>query len=468
MNLYRIAHIKRFIELVDGDSKFLEDARSKPEVRQQLLDDAGLDLDAADLTPFWVILEMGLVSKDVFIQQMQQFATHPLWSEWREWSRQQLLHHQQDIERAVSNGDKRVNASRTRQLARVQSEVLQEGVLTISPLFAFELSMGCSAQCWFCAFDPPPLRGWFAYTEEHGKIWVELLKTAWELFGPGCSSSVCYHATDPTDNPDYSLFTRDFLNIFGALPQTTTARPLKNTAWTREVLLMHQEGSSGHVDRFSVLSTQALYKIHKAFSPEELLNVRMVLHNEGTLNKVISGRTLDKQGQLSEETQAESLPDESVVTLPQYSIECTCGYLVNMVEQSIKLISPCNASEQWPRGYKIHKAGTFRNASDFRNFINSSIEECMPEHLAKDDFIAFREGLQYEPCVDGFSLTSRYRKHDMLGNQHFSRLGELLLEGNHTTGEVTDMLIKNGMPMLSAISWLDELYQGGLLEVRNN
>ena len=36
---------------------------------------------------------------------------------------------------------------------------------------------------------------------------------------------------------------------------------------------------------------------------------------------------------------------------PIGTIECTCGYLVNMVDRTIRLITPCTVSERWPLGY---------------------------------------------------------------------------------------------------------------------
>jgi radical SAM family RiPP maturation amino acid epimerase len=349
-------------------------------------------------------------------------------------------------------------------LARIQSDVFTEGALTLSPLFAFELSMGCSAQCWFCGLDPPPLQGWFPYSEKHSSLWRDLLNTSWEIFGAGCRSAVCYHATEPTDNPDYLHFLRDFHEIFGSFPQTTTSRPLKDITWTRELFAM-QAGCEGTVDRFSVMTPQSLHKIHEAFTPEELLNVRMVIQNEVTLGKAMSGRTIDRTdvSPAKSSTGSAALKD-SCAGLQQMTIECTCGYLVNMVEQSIKLISPCNASPRWPLGYEVHAEGTFQDATEFKTFILKSIETCMPAHLGPNDRLAFRPGLTYEKHDDGFSLISRYRHHDLRGNLHFVKLGELLLKGDSTTREVTDTLINEGMPIFSVVSWLDKIYQGGLLD----
>ena len=41
------------------------------------------------------------------------------------------------------------------------------------------------------------------------------------------------------------------------------------------------------------------------------------------------------------------------------TIACVSGFLFNMVERNVRLISPCNASERWPLGYRIYDEGTF-------------------------------------------------------------------------------------------------------------
>ena len=64
----------------------------------------------------------------------------------------------------------------------------------------------------------------------------------------------------------------------------------------------------------------------------------------------------------------------------QGTIECTCGYLVNMLDRTVKLVSPCFASERWPLGYIVHAEGTFSDASEFRDVLLRCVDEAMPEH----------------------------------------------------------------------------------------
>ena len=177
------------------------------------------------------------------------------------------------------------------------------------------------------------------------------------------------------------------------------------------------EPPTGNFNRFSVLNKQSLRKIHQTFTPEELLKVQLVNRDEGTGTNELSMIIRDNSRAFWNQPLPSVDAGQVYTNLPrQRSIECTCGYLVNMVERSIKLISPCNPSVRWPLGYEVFAEGTFQNAEEFKEFILESIETCMPEHLGPNDILAFRPDLRYEKYDDGFSLVARLRRHDLRGN----------------------------------------------------
>ncbi|HIJ95376.1 MAG TPA: radical SAM family RiPP maturation amino acid epimerase [Desulfuromonadales bacterium] len=457
-----VAHIKRFLELLEGDPDFRREAMADPSGHQQLLDKAGIRLPAAALAPFWDLLEKDDLLSMGREELSQEIQDHSLGQEWIEWTDARTAQRDACLSEWESTGNRRLDLWRTRQQARAVSESFDknEARSMIFPLFAFELSKGCSMQCWFCALAPPPLQGNFLYTPDNRQLWGDILVTARTLFGDGCKVSTCYHATEPSDNPDYFKFMRDFHAHFGMIPQTTTAAPLRNRAWTDELLSFRDEWPL-IADRFSVLSRSVLQRIHQEFTPEELLNVTLTLQNEGALReKISSGRTLHTPCCTATRLDQSGSGPEPVST-PRLTIECTCGYLVNMVDRTIKLISPCNASERWPLGYQIHLEGAFEDAAGFRVFIERSIDECMPASLKNDLLLSFRADLVYEPGDVGFTLISRYTRHEIKGNRHMRLLGDLVQQGNLSVNDVTARLIETGMPALSAISWLNRLYQSG-------
>jgi radical SAM family RiPP maturation amino acid epimerase len=462
-----LPHIKRFVEVVNGDPDFRQAALETPGARQRLLDEAGIHLSSEDLAPFWQILERGPESARNQAELVGLLAAYPLGRLWIQHRQEMEAKQKESLRDWAPTGHPRITAWRRRNIARVHSESLHGNTQQVFPLFAFELSKGCSPQCWFCGFHPPKFQGYFAYTDDNRRLWRELLQSAWDLFGVGCKTAATYHATDPTDNPDYFRFIEDYIEIFGTCPQTTTAMPLKDVAWTRQMLRLREQDNDDCPDRFSILSTRIFRQVLKAFTAEELKDVKMAFRNTGSLNSLAHcGRAVEHPRRLKHADERVATPEGSAEmgVVPSLTIECTCGYLVNLVERSIKLISPCNASERWPLGYRVHAEGSFQDAAEFRAFIERSMAEAMPERLEAEAPLAFRPDLAYEAQPDGFVLTSRFNRHAVQGSPHLARLGELVHQGGLTSKQATDALVDAGMPIFHAINWLERLYQRGFLD----
>jgi radical SAM family RiPP maturation amino acid epimerase len=460
-----LAHFKRLFELWQGDRELRSQARNNPAERERLLSERGISLHADEVAPFWRVIDLELTGGPEHARALREWEQHPvgeLLARRGRDSQQRLIEACKD---RVATGVAQFDAWRRRQSARAKSESYATSLDGFTPpLFAFELSKGCSKQCWFCSFSPPKLERNFLHTPTNQELWRDILATAWDLFGPACRTSVCYHSTEPSDNPDYLDFLADFHDIFGVYPQTTTADPLKDVEWTRRILRARKDDPS-NVDRFSVLTPRVLRDIHRTFTAEELLEVPLVLQNTGALAfKNHCGNALqhEKRFQLEQQELLTLMP-QGTESKPQLTLECTVGFLVNMVDRSIELISPCNASARWPLGRRVYAEGTFVDAASFRAFVTDTIEHCAREHLGPNDRLAFREDLAYENCDDGFSLVARFHRHDLRGNPYFRSLGELINGGTLTTGEVVEKLVDEGMPVPTTITWLDRLYQRGLL-----
>lgn len=461
-----LPHIKRFVEMMNGDPDFRQAALDAPGDRQRLLDEAGIHLSSEDLAPFWRILELGPSGARNEAELMGLLKAHPIGRLWIQRRQVMEAEQKQSIRDWAPTGQPRMTAWRRRNIARVHSESIPGNRQQVFPLFAFELSKGCSAQCWFCGFHPPKLQGYFAYTEDNRRLWRELLGAAWDLFGVGCKTATTYHATDPTDNPDYFRFIEDFIEIFGTCPQTTTAMPLKDVAWTREMLRLRAQDDACP-DRFSILSTRIFRQVLRTFTAEELKDVKMAFRNNGSFNSLAHcGRAVEHPKRLQQADQRATAPEDQpeMAVMPSLTIECTCGYLVNLVDRTIRLVSPCNASERWPLGYRVHAEGRFEDAAGFRAFIERNMEEAMPERLENEVPLAFRPDLTYEAQPDGFVLTSLLNRHVVQGSPHLARLGELIHQGGLNAGQVTDALVESGMPIFHAINWLERLHQRGFLD----
>lgn len=458
----RVAHIKRLLELFEGDPDFRQRAADDVASRQDLLNAAGLDLSADALAAFWRMPDVARLPVEAQGDWRREFEQSSYGRLWIAWNDAELGRLGAASARRVSP-DPRVRAWRQRRLSRMRSEAVQVEDLSYFPLFAFELSQGCSVQCWFCALDPERLKGHFAYTPEHRALWREVLGHAWTLFGAGAQACICYHGTDPTDNPDFFRFQDDVVETFGVLPQVTTAQPLRNLDWTRTLLDYQRRHPLSH-HRFSVLTLGTLRRIHQTFTPEDLLHVSLVLQHKAALGrKVACGRAATRGDRIEAEAEYRTAFGLPADMERQTTCECTCGYLVNMVTGRIQLISPATPSAAAPLGYATHAEGTFRTGEEFRAFLDQTVEAHMGAHLAAEATVRLWDDIRFEPLDDGFRLTSRFRRQTVRGGPHHARLGELLSAGTHTTAEIVDALIREGMPPLDAAGWLDRVYQTGAI-----
>ncbi|NJD18691.1 MAG: radical SAM family RiPP maturation amino acid epimerase [Gemmatimonadetes bacterium] len=469
--LGEVARIKRFLELVEGDPDFRLSAREAPAERQTLLAQAGMDLPASDLLSFWNLVDVADLAPSGLAEVSAEIALEPLGSLWGDWVAAEMRVFKEALQEWPPAGPAHLAAWHRRKTNRARSEALSGTHPTLLSLFGFELSKGCSVQCPFCGLDAPMLQGHFPYAAGNRRFWRELLGVARDLFGTATRSASLYHATEPADNPDYFRFLEDFHEIVGILPQTTTARPLQDPGWTRQLPRLSGASTWPH-DRFSVLSLPLLRRIHRAFTPDELLHVDLVLMNRGALgSKAPAGRALGParaQTHGASRARAESASaacTDDVLTPypPSGTIDCTCGWVVNLVDRNIRLVSPCRASEEHPLGSIVHAQGTFGDAASFREFLEGSMASAMRQHLDKYERLAFREDLTVESLPDGFALRSPYRRHVVRGHPQLPLLARLIGEGRHAPADLTTCLVEEGMPVLEAVAWPDRLFQAGQL-----
>ncbi len=350
-------------------------------------------------------------------------------------------------------------AWRERQMARCDGQLKKynaEGLIH-API-AFELSQGCSVGCWFCAVSAGRLKDVFRYTEDNAHLWCSVLEVIKEVIGPAAGTGLCYWATDPLDNPDYEKLCCDFHSILGMFPQTTTAQPLKDPTRTRALLQLSLDKMSP-LNRFSILSLKMLDRLHAEFSAEELALVDLVLQNkEGTgVVKFEAGRVRDR-------LKLDKVPTNR---LTSGTSACVSGFLINMIERRVKLISPCPASDDWPHGYMIFSEDVFTDVLQLKQVLERMIAEHMPLTLHDDDRLCFRSDLTVAslPEHDGVRLSSAYQSQTFKGDAALAQLCVMIVDGDKTASELRFVLEICGIPEVQTNRLLLWLFERGLLAI---
>jgi radical SAM family RiPP maturation amino acid epimerase len=457
--LYRLAHIKRFLECVVGDAGFRKMLFENMDNLRPVADACGIDIDPSRLLPIFSRAH----AKHRFSQDVgAQFPLVKLWDDYMA----DMQHHLEMLRELgdTSKTNPYFHAWRQRQISRCQSEFGFEAKAITHPVIAFELSEGCSVGCWFCGISAERFRGYWPYDEANAALWRAVLEQVNDLFGTGAQTGFCYWATDPSDNPDYPRFIEDYYEIVGALPQTTTAAPLKNLAWTRAVLAL----ASQHrfvCNRFSLLTLKALHQVHRAFTPEELLGVELVQHQRDSLAcKANAGRAMERKKAL--EKDGKPAPVGALNINDEATIACISGFLVNMVTRNVQLVTPTRASERWPLGYRIHAEGRFATAAEFRALVEDMIEMHMPQDLSGEHVLAFRPDLSYIPLADGFELVGKPRTKLVIRSEIIRAryVGELIAEGNRTAGDITTTMVRAGGDVFEMAAFLRQLFDMGVFD----
>lgn len=452
------AEVKRLLESLDGDPETRALARLGRKEKKLKFNELGICFEPEDINPLWNKYKD--LEKKVNIENT---SNYPLLANYEEQIKQYIDRFDNFIDYYKNTKIESFNKWRSRIFKRAVSETGGLAKVTFQPLFAYELSKGCSVGCWFCALSPGKFQGYFPYSSENARFWRRILETGQEIFGQSSCLAMLYHATEPFDNPDYFKFIDDFQSINHFLPQTTTAVPLRDLNLTKE-MLRRRNKSLDIMDRMSVLSLKILKRIHREFTPLELINVSLVLQNqEASRIKANSGRVRSNHKKIKDNIKKNLEIKSQNELLEPTTIECVHGFIINLFDSSVKLISPCKASNTWPCGYRVHFQRTFRDINEYKAILQECIEKYAPHKPASDLPICFRKDLEYESDQNGFTLTSPYFKHELTGKNIFTYLGKAIYEGNKNIGDIGAALSDQGFCYFNVLKYIQLLFERGLL-----
>lgn len=390
LEIHVLAHIKRFLERFSGDSVFRNGILSGILDIEKSAESIGCDMDAVDYKTLLPIFHPDYVQQ----RTAGNLVNWPAAKLWDDYMRSLLSLRAEMLPAGDSNGyNQAFDMWRARQINRASIDLGIGGIGNVHPPIAFEVSSGCSVGCWFCGISAERFKGHFDLANGGAEEWSAVLNAVESVLGEALHSGFLYWATEPLDNPQYLEILDIFYEKTGVYPQTTSAIPLRDVELTRGVMSRWAKGGGYH-NRFSILNTKTLLGVHETFSPDELLSVELVLQNSGNSSNTktdagkaktvipIQGATQVKKG----------------FSMAKGTIACVSGFLINIVERTVRLVSPCMPSKDIPDGYIVFATMTYREPGELVAVLRNMIAEHMPVELNPADLIQFSHNLSY--CVE--------------------------------------------------------------------
>jgi radical SAM family RiPP maturation amino acid epimerase len=482
----QLVQMKRFTECVQGDTEFRNSLKTGNFTQQQMdyLQEVGVTFDLNDIRLLWdndaikSNLEDGFKNRDTAENILEDVSSpivknFPLLDLWNRYNQiRNMLHGKHILSIPERNyGDSRYNAWRRRRIAATKSELGSYGSQIDHPALAIELAVGCTVGCHFCAFDAQRLKEVFDYeVPENRKLFQGVAKSLTRLMGPaGASHAMLYWSTEPNDNPHYIDFLKEYEAVTSYYLCTSTAR--YGEKWVRDLITYYKQFPAPW-PRLSVISKKVMQRLHKQFTPMEFRDVWMLMQQEDSeeVRQKVPGGRVQMMAQLedADDLRKEEYPTTAKLNVRQGSIACISGFLINMVEKTIKLISPCYTSKKYPYGYRTFDEQSFKNVEEFDQVLHEMIQKNMVEAPYSDMPLAFRDDLHYRPNEDGFQLVSPNKWHDFTGNPVWRPLGKILAAGDLTYEQAwSKLVLEQGQNPAIVVASITSLFDRGFLDEVN-
>lgn len=465
--------MKRFFEWFDGDPEFKEALHNGTVTREHLdhLKRIGVSFQPKDVSLMWEwprILGRDPQERSVClspdeIDRLEKAAGElPLVELWFRFVRLRTEVFRGSLGRVAFHIPKnpRFNAWRQRRIAAVRHELGFFARIIDHPILAFELGDGCSVGCWFCAFATRKLKQSYDYGENR-EAFHTVARACLNLFGPEAAGmALLYYGTEPHDNPDYLRFVKDWAEITGCITCTSTA-VCTDASFVRELIGYYRENLLPW-PRLSVLSVEMLHRIHELYTPAELRDVELLMQMKNYRRcKVTGGRILKEHEGLRNREAGHYLDG----IIPQGSIACVTGFLVNLVHQRIQLVSPCYTSKDWPYGYRVFDEISYQGPEDFEGAVRQLIERSMPEAPPAQRLARFRDDLTYRETEKGFDLVSPNQVRHFMGKELYGPIGARIARGDRTYDALYRTLLNTELlnPLL-VVGAIRELFDKGFLD----
>lgn len=451
--LRQVSHVKRVMERWFADPVFEQALNDNP---AEALASLGVDVKVEEIIPL-INNEAALKLRDAVIAK--DWESYPVSTiRYRAYLEEKYAFRDQ-TKLLSSSSNPLIAQWRQRQMNRCASELgYFKADAIVHPPVSFEISKGCTVGCWFCGVDAPKFDHNWHYTPENALLWKDVLGVVKKQIGDCIQTGFLYWATDPLDNPDYEKFLHDFYDVTGRCPQTTTALGIKDIERTRK-LLNFTRTMDAQIDRFSVLSLKTLGIIHDSFTPEELIRVECIPQNreaKGRSLKSSAGRAKKYSVKKADELNKGGFGD---------TIACVSGFLFNMPDREVKLVTPCQTNERWPLGYWVVAKARFKNIDELKEVLDDLVKNHMKSQLILEEKIRLRWDLKWETTASDIKLISNYLVLTFYHHKNPESLMSMLENGEYTMEEIAvTREEQDDVPMAETFYFLNELFLKGFLD----
>jgi hypothetical protein len=148
------------------------------------------------------------------------------------------------------------------------------------------------------------------------------------------------------------------------------------------------------------------------------------------------------------------------------TIACVSGFLFNMLDRSVRLVTPCCASDRWPLGYWVLDHGHFSSAAELRALLDGMIRRNARAGLGLGDRIRLRRGVTCTVEEGAVVLRSHWLRTTLHDHPEAEHLAAAINEGRYTAEEIAlERESQFGIPMEETFlrlmhifrkAWLDE------------
>ena len=216
------------------------------------------------------------------------------------------------------------------------------------------------------------------------------------------------------------------------------------------------------VQRFSMIKKKDLKDIREYFTPEELFLCEQIAQFDNEISpKATAGRTRKIAMKKVKEGKKVGFRYNLEET---GSIACVSGFLLNMVDQSIKLITPCLATDQWPLGYRILGQEVLENGK-VNETINKLLEKSINANLNPSDVIKIQRGIEVTAPEETKLAFTKYGHTVLLHNiAKASEVAEALRGKDKTLIEICGIMSANEVSNIDTMIMLYKIRELGILD----